>query len=40
VTAGVTETLHVLANEPSMGLYRLQQHVSKSVPQLAAKKVS
>jgi hypothetical protein len=39
VTTGLAETLHVLANEPSLGLYRLEEHVQRSVPQLVAAKV-
>eukprot|EP00048_Salpingoeca_helianthica_P012082 m.174543 g.174543 ORF g.174543 m.174543 type:complete len:279 (+) comp15322_c1_seq5:3322-4158(+) len=38
VTQGFSESLYVLANEPSLGLYRLQEHIHKSVPELVEKK--
>ena len=38
VAHSVSESVHVAANGPSMGLYRLQQHVERSVPALAADK--
>eukprot|EP00041_Stephanoeca_diplocostata_P004026 m.40310 g.40310 ORF g.40310 m.40310 type:complete len:298 (-) comp14801_c0_seq4:61-954(-) len=34
VTEGMSASMHVLANEPSLGMYRMQEHVSKSVPEL------
>jgi len=33
---GVNKTIHMIANEPSMGLYRIQQHIHKSVPKFVA----
>eukprot|EP00050_Salpingoeca_kvevrii_P016096 m.52512 g.52512 ORF g.52512 m.52512 type:complete len:297 (+) comp6699_c0_seq1:199-1089(+) len=38
VTYGLNETLHHLANEPSLGIYRIQEHVSRSVPSLVDSK--
>ena len=31
---GINKTLHIIANEPSLGLYRIQQHVRKTLPKL------
>ena len=31
---GVNKTLHIIANEPSLGLYRIQQHVRKTIPKV------
>ncbi|RLV62880.1 hypothetical protein DV515_00018851 [Chloebia gouldiae] len=38
VTDKFTESLYVLANEPSVALYRLQEHVRRSLPELAQHK--
>ena len=35
----LSETVHLMSNDPSMGLYRIQEHVKKSVPTLVEKKV-
>lgn len=40
VTEGISASMHVLANEPSLGMYRMQEHVSKSIPELVQYKVS
>ena len=32
---GINKTLHILANEPSLGLYRVQEHVRKTMPKLS-----
>ncbi|VDP13997.1 unnamed protein product [Soboliphyme baturini] len=34
----VSEGLHILANDPSLGLYRLQEHVRKTTPALIERK--
>lgn len=31
---GMNETIHMIANDPSLGLYRVQQHVKKSLPKV------
>ena len=31
---GINKTIHVIANEPSLGLFRIQQHVRKTMPKL------
>ena len=35
----LSETVHLMLNDPSMGLYRIQEHVKRSVPTLVEKKV-
>ena len=35
-----SETVHLMLNDPSMGLYRIQEHVKRSVPELVERKVS
>eukprot|EP00040_Diaphanoeca_grandis_P030310 m.178993 g.178993 ORF g.178993 m.178993 type:complete len:320 (+) comp31954_c3_seq2:294-1253(+) len=40
VTAGLSSTLHELANEPSLGLFRMQEHVRRTVPELVETKRS
>lgn len=34
VTEKFSENLHIVANEPSLAFYRIQEHVRKSMPQL------
>ncbi|GAB5567958.1 BLOC-1-related complex subunit 8 isoform X2 [Prionailurus iriomotensis] len=38
ITDKFTESVYVLANEPSVALYRLQEHVRRSLPELAQHK--
>ncbi|XP_030322267.1 BLOC-1-related complex subunit 8 isoform X2 [Calypte anna] len=38
VTDKFTESMYLLANEPSVALYRLQEHVRRSLPELAQHK--
>ncbi|XP_064237667.1 BLOC-1-related complex subunit 8 isoform X1 [Aotus nancymaae] len=38
LTDKFTESVYVLANEPSVALYRLQEHVRRSLPELAQHK--
>ena len=38
--AGVTDVFHTLANEPSLGLYYVVEHIQRSVPALVADKVA
>lgn len=40
VTEKFLENIHMMLNEPSVGLYRVQEHVRRSLPQLVDKKVS
>ncbi|KAK1342477.1 hypothetical protein QTO34_015242 [Cnephaeus nilssonii] len=39
ITDKFTESVYVLANEPSVALYRLQEHVRRSLPELAQHKM-
>ena len=39
VTEKFLENIHTMLNEPSVGLYRVQEHVRRSLPQLVDKKV-
>ncbi|XP_046856614.1 BLOC-1-related complex subunit 8 homolog isoform X2 [Xenia sp. Carnegie-2017] len=39
VTDKFSETVHLMLNDPSMGLYRIQEHVKRSVPELVEKKI-
>ena len=34
VCSSVNQLLNIVSNEPSLGLYRIQEHVRKSVPKL------
>ncbi|XP_077989217.1 BLOC-1-related complex subunit 8-like [Glandiceps talaboti] len=38
VTEKFSESLHIVANEPSLALYRLQEHVRKTLPVLSDKR--
>ncbi|XP_010869877.1 BLOC-1-related complex subunit 8 isoform X1 [Esox lucius] len=38
VTDKFTESMYLLANEPSVALYRLQEHVRRSLPELVQHK--
>ena len=40
VCAGVTDCFHTLANEPSLGLYYVVEHIQRSVPALVADKAA
>lgn len=40
VTEKFLENIHTMLNEPSVGLYRVQEHVRRSLPQLVDRKVS
>ena len=34
VTSGFNEALYLVANEPSLGMYRLQEHIQTTVPKI------
>ncbi len=34
VASGVNDALYIAANEPSLGMYRIQEHVSLTVPKV------
>ena len=38
--SGVTDCFHTLANEPSLGLYYVMEHIQRSVPALVADKAA
>ena len=40
VTTGFNEAVYLAANEPSIGLYRLQEHVTVTVPRLVEDRLS
>lgn len=40
VTNGFNEALYLTANEPSLGMYRLQEHVHATVPKVVEQKQS
>jgi len=40
VTDKISESLNVIANEPSLAFFRIQEHVRKCLPQLVETKVS
>ncbi|XP_078451719.1 BLOC-1-related complex subunit 8 isoform X3 [Lampetra fluviatilis] len=39
VSDKLTDSMYILANEPSVALFRLQEHVRKSLPELVEHKV-
>ncbi len=38
IVSKVNDSLHIIANEPSLGLYRMQEHIHRTVPGLLEKK--
>lgn len=34
VTNGFNEALYLIANEPSLGMYRIQEHIQNTVPKV------
>lgn len=38
VTNGFNEAIYLAANEPSLGMYRLQEHIQTNVPKLVMQK--
>ena len=38
IIANVNETAQIAVNEPTMGLYRIQEHVHRTLPQLVKRK--
>ena len=38
IIANVNETAHIAVNEPTMGLFRIQEHVHRTLPQLVQRK--
>ncbi|KAE8749995.1 hypothetical protein FOCC_FOCC003119 [Frankliniella occidentalis] len=38
-TEKISENMHIVANEPSLAFYRLQEHVRKSLPPMVEKRV-
>ena len=40
VSERLSENIHIVANEPSLAFYRIQEHVRKTLPQLLDKKVT
>ncbi|XP_014209950.1 BLOC-1-related complex subunit 8 homolog [Copidosoma floridanum] len=38
-TERISENLHIVANEPSLAFYRLQEHVRKALPPMVEKRV-
>ena len=40
VTNGFNEAVYFAANEPSLGMYRLQEHVQTNVPRVVSQKLT
>jgi hypothetical protein len=40
VTEKLSESMNIIANEPSLAFFRIQEHVRKCLPQLAETKVN
>jgi hypothetical protein len=38
-TQRISENMHIVANEPSLAFYRLQEHVRKALPPMVEKRV-
>lgn len=38
-TERISENMHIVANEPSLAFYRLQEHVRKVMPAMVQKRV-
>lgn len=38
-TERISENIHIIANEPSLAFYRLQEHVRKALPPMVEKRV-
>jgi hypothetical protein len=38
-TERISENMHIVANEPSLAFYRLQEHVRKALPPMVEKRV-
>ena len=38
-TERISENMHIIANEPSLAFYRLQEHVRKAMPGMVQKRV-
>lgn len=38
VTSGFNESLYLAANEPSLGMYRIQEHVQSNIPKVVDQK--
>jgi len=39
VSEKLSENIHIVANEPSLAFFRIQEHVRKTMPPLVDKKV-
>ena len=38
ITSRINESIHMVASEPSLGLFRIQEHVYRTLPQLVQRK--
>ena len=38
VVSRINESIHMVASEPSLGLFRIQEHVYRTLPQLVERK--
>ncbi len=38
VTNGFNEALYLVANEPSLGMYRIQEHIQTAIPKVVEQK--
>ena len=38
ITSGFNDALYLVANEPSLGMYRIQEHIQTTIPKIVERK--